>query len=102
MNKEGGSGHSKEVLSVRNALIHGQEQERLRISLELHDKVAQDLFACKMIVNDLALTAGDEDEDLKKSFKKALFLVDDDKELFILSTTIILTCLRLVFLILNF
>lgn len=73
-NREKNSGSSQEILSVRNALIQGQEQERLRISLELHDKVAQDLFACKMIVNDLASTA--TDEDLKKSFEKAMFLVD--------------------------
>lgn len=62
------------VMSVRNALIRGQEQERLRISLELHDKVAQDLFASKMIINDLASVA--EGEDIKNSFKQSLSLLD--------------------------
>lgn len=42
------------IASVRNALIQGQEQERLRISLELHDKVAQDLFAAKMVITELS------------------------------------------------
>lgn len=66
----GGNG----VMSVRNALIRGQEQERLRISLELHDKVAQDLFACRMIINDI--TSSTEDEGIISSFAKSITLLD--------------------------
>lgn len=62
------------IMSVRNALIQGQEQERLRISLELHDKVAQDLFASKMIINDIITNV--TDDSLSKSFNKALNLLD--------------------------
>lgn len=65
---------SKGVMSVRNALIQGQEQERLRISLELHDKVAQDLFACRMIINDI--TEITKDEGAVSSFYKAISLLD--------------------------
>ncbi|MGL1890781.1 MAG: sensor histidine kinase [Spirochaetaceae bacterium] len=70
-NKEsGGSG----IMSVRNALIQGQEQERLRISLELHDKVAQDMFACRMIINEIA--GATNDEGLTSSFDKSVTLLD--------------------------
>lgn len=62
------------VDSVRNALIQGQEQERLRISLELHDKVAQDLFACRMIINDI--TDATKDESIISSFNKSISLLD--------------------------
>jgi len=61
-------------MSVRNALIEGQEQERLRISLELHDKVAQDLFACRMLIKDISSSS--KDEMLLSSIKKSLSLLD--------------------------
>lgn len=60
--------------TVRNALIEGQEQERLRISLELHDKVAQDLFACRMIIDDITRTT--EDQGIITSFNKSISLLD--------------------------
>ncbi len=65
---------SSGIMSVRNALIEGQEQERLRISLELHDKVAQDLFAAKMLINDISSTT--EDESISSSIIKSLTLLD--------------------------
>lgn len=71
-NKE--SSGSTGIMSVRNALIEGQEQERLRISLELHDKVAQDLFATRMLINDISSTT--EDESISLSIIKSLTLLD--------------------------
>ncbi|QEN05136.1 sensor histidine kinase [Thiospirochaeta perfilievii] len=66
--------NSNGIMSVRNALIEGQEQERLRISLELHDKVAQDLFACRMLIKDISSSS--KDEMLLSSIKKSLSLLD--------------------------
>lgn len=66
------SGKSLDI--VRNALIQGQEQERLRISLELHDKVAQDLFACRMMIDDIAATA--ENKATINSFSNSIALLD--------------------------
>lgn len=62
------------IMSVRNALIEGQEKERLRISLELHDKVAQDLFACRMLINDVS--SNTEEKSISASIIKSLSLLD--------------------------
>ncbi len=67
-------GSTNSLMSVRNALIEGQEQERLRISLELHDKVAQDLFACRMVIKDISSNL--KDETLTPSIDKSLALLD--------------------------
>lgn len=62
------------LTSVRNALIQGQEQERLRISLELHDKVAQDLFAAKMVMTELSATVNSELA--VEPFSRSISLID--------------------------
>lgn len=74
LSTESGKTSGAGLASVRNALIQGQEQERLRISLELHDKVAQDLFACRMIIKDI--TAVSEDENIISTFNKSINLLD--------------------------
>ncbi|MBN2618603.1 MAG: sensor histidine kinase [Spirochaetales bacterium] len=74
LDSNGDGTNTKGITNVRNALIQGQEQERLRISLELHDKVAQDLFACRMIINDI--TTVTTDQGIINSFDKAISLLD--------------------------
>lgn len=63
-----------EVRSVTQGLLMGQEKERMRISLELHDKVAQDLFAVKMSL--MEFSQGIEKEERKQAMDQILDLLN--------------------------
>ena len=59
---------AKAKTSLSEQILHVQEEERKRISRELHDELGQSLMAISMNLEMLKRSAGAEDENLKTKF----------------------------------
>lgn len=66
-----------QIAELARGIVHAQEEERHRVSRELHDEAGQALVALKI---SLQLLAGDAPEELKPSLNDAVDLVDSTRE----------------------
>jgi len=67
----------RQIAELARGIVHAQEEERHRVSRELHDEAGQALVALKI---SLQLLAGDAADDLRPSLDDAVELVESTRE----------------------
>ena len=70
-------GHQRnELRTLANRLMHAQDDERRRIARQLHETIAQDLAALKMLLGRLARTAVPVSDDERDALSESIELAD--------------------------